>query len=168
MNCFALSQEYTSQGVTDHLACLFERAIEDYEKPSRAVDDGSSSVPGSPDDRLRWTWVIDVRGFGLRHTNPRVAIELITLLECAYPERLKKLLVVDPPSIFFPLWRAVRLFISERTKAKIEFVTWDAAASRYETLFGSNVASKLLAEGRENRGKASVVREKRWKTFYCT
>lgn len=165
MNCFALSQEYTPRGVTDHLACLFERAIDEFGKPSTA---DAPSSPGSADARLRWTWVIDVRGFGLRHTDPRVSIEIITLLECAYPDRLKKLLIVDAPSIFFTLWRAVQRLISERSKAKIEFVSWDAAAGRYETLFGSAMASRLLAEGRENRGEAAAVKEKHWTTFYGT
>lgn len=58
MNCFALSRDYTPRGVTDHLACLFERAIDEYEKPARAVGASPSpDSPGSPDARLRWTWV---------------------------------------------------------------------------------------------------------------
>ena len=78
MNCFALSRDYSPRGVSDHLACLFERAIGEF--PKEAQGKG----------RLRWTWVIDVHGFGLQHTDPRVSLEMVTLLECAYVDRLKR------------------------------------------------------------------------------
>ena len=84
MNCFALSRDYSPSGVSDHLACLFERAIEQY--------------PATEQGRRRWTWVIDVHGFGLQHTDPRVALEMVTLLESAYPERLKVSLKSSPPA----------------------------------------------------------------------
>ena len=76
MNCFALSRDYSARGVSDHLACLFERAIDEFPKEGQ--------------ERLRWTWVIDVHGFGVQHTDPRVALEMVTLLECAYVDRLKR------------------------------------------------------------------------------
>lgn len=150
MNCFALSRDYSARGVSDHLACLFERAIDEF----------------PTEGRLRWTWVIDVHGFGVQHTDPRVALEMVTLLECAYVERLKRLLIVDAPGIFFGLWRAVKPLLREATVAKVEFASWDAAAGRYEDLFGSEVAERLLAEGVENRDRAAV-RDKRWASYYA-
>jgi len=153
MNCFALSTEFTPQGVTDHMACLFERAIEHF-------------PPSSEEERLRWTWVVDVHGFALRHTNPATSIELLQLLECAYPERLKRMLIVDAPSLFFGLWNVIKPLLREKTRSKIEFVRWEEASGRYEDLFGHEVAQRLVTEGRENRDKA-VAGQKCWTTFYA-
>jgi len=155
MNCFALHNDNNPSGIANHMACLFERALLHY-----------PPVPGSTDLR-RWTWCIDIHGFGLRHTNPRTSLELLTLLECAYPERLKRMLIVDAPSAFWLLWRAVKPFIQEKTAAKIEFVAWSDAPQRYEELLGRTVAGRLVSEGLENRSKASAA-AKRWSTFYSS
>jgi len=154
MNCFALSRDYSPRGVSDHLACLFERAIGEF--PKEAQGKG----------RLRWTWVIDVHGFGLQHTDPRVSLEMVTLLECAYVDRLKRLLIVDAPSIFFSLWRVVRPLLREETVKKVEFVSWDAAAGRYTELFGDELGERIRAEGIENRDSA-IVKDKRWEPYYA-
>lgn len=133
-NCFALPRNLHPVGIANHMACLFERALVHY--------------PTLPSGRRRqWTWCIDIYGFGLRHTDPRTTIELLRLLETAYPERLKRMLVVDAPGLFWALWRVVRPLIQERTAAKIEFVTWAAAPQRYRELFGEQVAERLIADG---------------------
>ena len=135
MNCFALHRSLNSSGIANHMACLFERALQHYPAAS-----GSTEL-------RRWTWCIDIHGFGLQHTDPRTALQLLNLLECAYPERLKRMLIVGAPSLFWALWRAVKPFIPEKTAAKIEFVAWSDASQRYEELLGTTVAARLISEG---------------------
>ena len=134
-NCFALHHDYNSSAIANHMACLFERALLHY-----------PAGPSSTELR-RWTWCIDMYGFGLQHTDPRTSLELLKLLECAYPERLKHMLIVGAPSVFWVLWRAVKPFIQEKTAAKIEFVAWSDAPQRYEELLGPTVAGRLVSEG---------------------
>ena len=86
-------------------------------------------------------------------------------LERAYPQRLKRLLIVDAPTIFFGLWRAVKPLLRESTVAKVHFLPYGEAAGRYEELFGHEVASRLLEEAVENRDPAAVKR-KRWASYY--
>ena len=57
------------------------------------------------------------------------------------------MLIVDAPSAFWLLWRAVKPFIQEKTAAKIEFVTWSDAPQRYKELLGPTVADRLVSEG---------------------
>jgi len=159
MNCFALPHDLNPSAVANHMACLFERALLHF--PTEL----HPAAPGSTELR-QWTWCIDIHGFGLKHTDPRTSLELLKLLECAYPERLKRMLIVDAPSAFWLLWRAVKPFIQEKTAAKIEFVTWSDAPQRYEELLGPTVADRLVSEGLENRSKASAA-AKRWSTFYA-
>ena len=135
MNCFALPHDLNPSAIANHMACLFERALHHY-----------PAAPGSTELR-QWTWCIDIHGFGLKHTDPRTSLELLKLLECAYPERLKRMLIVDAPSVFWVLWRAVKPFIQEKTAAKIEFVTWSDAPQRYKELLGPTVADRLVSEG---------------------
>ena len=151
-NCFALHRDYNPSAIANHMACLFERALLHY-----------PAAPSSTELR-RWTWCIDMYGFGLQHTDPRTSLELLKLLEGTYPERLKRMLVVGAPSVFGLLWRAVRPFMQEKTAAKIEFVAWTDAPQRYEELLGPTVAGRLVAEGLENRNKARAA-AKRWTTF---
>ena len=134
-NCFALHRDYNSSAIANHMACLFERALLHY-----------PAEPSSTELR-RWTWCIDMYGFGLQHTDPRTSLELLKLLECAYPERLKRMLIVGAPSVFWVLWRTLKPFVQEKTAAKIEFVAWSDAPQRFEELLGPTVAGRLVSEG---------------------
>ena len=152
-NCFALPRELSPQSIAEHMACLFERALHQF--------------PASPPAVRRWTWVIDMHGFGIKHTDPRTSIELLHLLDCAFPERLKLMLIVDAPAVFSVLWTVVKPLMQAKTVAKIEFVTWEDAPNRYEECFGEAVARRLSAEGTENRDP-EAVKTKRWTTFYAS
>ena len=101
MNCFALPRNLNPSGIANHMACLFERALLHFP----CID--SKAV-------RKWTWCIDIYGFGIQHTDPRTTLELLKLLEYAYPERLKRMLIVDAPGVFWALWRIVKPFIQER------------------------------------------------------
>ena len=107
MNCFALPRDLHPKGIANHMACLFERALLHYPATPHSLQ------------RRRWSWAIDIHGFGIQHTDPRTTYELLKLLETAYPERLKRMVIVDAPALFWGLWRVVKPLIQEKTAAKI-------------------------------------------------
>ena len=51
-NCFALHRDYNPSAIANHMACLFERALLHY-----------PAAPSATEPR-RWTWCIDMYGFG--------------------------------------------------------------------------------------------------------
>merc|ERR1712070_1242135 len=153
-NCFALPHDLTAAAITDHMMCLFERALRDH-----------PIEPGAPP--RRWSWVIDLHGFGssLRHLDPRTSVKLLPLLQTAYRARLKRLLIVDAPMAFWALWKVVTPVIKPATAKLIEFIDFQTSPPRYMELFGAEVALELVREASENRD--SAFREKKvWNTFY--
>jgi hypothetical protein len=160
MNCFALPRNLAPSAITAHMACLFERAL-------REVPAKSSTGGLNPPHVRKWSWVIDLYGFGFRHLDPRTSIRLLELMQVAYRGRLKHMLIVDAPVMFWGLWRAVKSFIKPATADLIEFVEWGpAAVARYRELFGNDISDQLLAEGRENRDTEARAKKK-WTTFYA-
>lgn len=161
MNCFQLPRDLTPANLDTHMICLFERAMKEFPTPpSGHLDplDGHVRV-------RKWTWVIDIYGFGVRHTDPRTTRNLITLLQTAYRGRLKKLIVLDAPTIFQGFYENVaKPFMKPRTASLVEFVAYEDAPTRFNEVFGAGMTSILLKEAEENR---SVNWEsKTWRTFY--
>jgi len=153
MNCFVLPRDLNPDGIVSHMTCLFERSLRRFPRN-----------PDAPGTRT-WTWIIDLFGFSyIRHSDPRTSIGLLKMLQTGYPGRLKHMLLIDAPSTFWVLWKAVQPFIDPVTAAKIEFLSWDEALARYSALFGEAIAGRLRAEGEENRDDARVE-SKVWTTF---
>merc|ERR1711907_130439 len=153
-NCFALPHDCSPDAITNHMLCLFERALRDH--PAE-----------EPEQIRKWSWVIDLHGFGwsMWHLDPRTSVKLLHLLQTAYRARLKRLLIVGAPFAFWGLWKAVEPFIKPATAKQIEFVDWEKASERYVELFGELVALELVKEGCENRDEGYRP-NKTWKTFY--
>lgn len=166
MNCFQLPRDLTPASLDCHMICLFERVL-------RALPMDPSMLVEAEDGHLRvrrWTWVIDLYGFGVRHSDPRTSRNLITLLQTAYRGRLKRLVLLDAPTGFQPFYEKVaKPFMKPRTAELIEFVRYTEAPTKLVELVGEDVASVLLAEAAENR--SATWSEKSWTTFYggkCT
>ena len=195
MNCFALPQDVTPEHITDHMTCLFEWALNiTGTQRMREKHDGDVTSPQGFADLIdephitRWSWVVDIHGFGFRHLNPRTSIKLLELLQGIYRGRLKRLLIVDAPSMFWKLWSVVKRFIKPATAQLTEFVHWNggsgeagraggvggagneadepSADPRYRELFGDVIADALLAENRKCRDSATVAGVT-WTTFFA-
>jgi len=153
MNCFALPEELSPAGVTEHLTCVLERALKAY--------------PGTADRPGLFTWVVDIHGFGLlsRHADPRTSISLLKLLKVAFKGRLKRIVVLSAPTSFWATWGAVRTVVDEETDKCIEFLDWPQAPERFRALFGESLAANMLREAEENRDPAQAA-TKKWQTFY--
>ncbi|KAI9019905.1 CRAL-TRIO domain-containing protein [Hyaloraphidium curvatum] len=103
-----------------------------YGSPPRAT---RSSVPETVDHVVRclelcfshpfttsgqWTWLVDFAGFGLRHAmQARLGITFASTFEAHFPERLGRLVLVNPPGVFDLLLAAIRPFADQRTLDKV-------------------------------------------------
>ena len=154
MNGMALPKELSPAGVAEHMTCVFEHALRRF--------------PGSAARPRKFTWVVDIHGFGYlsRHSDPRTSLKLLSLLRSGYKGRLKRILVVDAPTSFWALWAAVRQAIDEDTAAMVEFVPWEDVPLRYPALFGDGLGARMLKEAMANRDPACVA-AKEWTTFFA-
>jgi hypothetical protein len=57
----------------------------------------------------QWIWVCDFYGFGMADINIRLARAFLSVTAEHYPERLGHFIVIDAPSAFNIVWRAVQV-----------------------------------------------------------
>ena len=70
------------------------------------------------------------KGFGWRDARPQFAWGAIEVFSNHYPECLKTMVIVDPPSIFFGLWRVLKPMLPTKTQQKGQFIHSDADNSK--------------------------------------
>jgi hypothetical protein len=86
-------------------------------------------------------------------------------LQTAYRGRLKRLVILDPPTGFWSFYETVaKPFMKPATANLIEFVPYKDAPSRLGELVGEDLTTTLLREAAENR-EANWC-DKSWTTFY--
>ncbi|KIZ00857.1 Uncharacterized protein MNEG_7107 [Monoraphidium neglectum] len=70
-----------------------------------------------------WTWLLDMSNYDSRNS-PRFdfTVRVLQLVANHYPERLNKVFIVDAPTLFWVLFKALCPFLDPVTKAKVEFV----------------------------------------------
>ena len=65
-------------------------------------------------------WLVDFKGFGLIHSlNARLGICFASIFKAHFPERLKAILLINPPFIFKALLSAIGSIADERTLNKL-------------------------------------------------
>lgn len=85
------------------------------------MDDALESLPAGTETILG---IVDMRGFGMRNSDVRLAQLLIDVFFTYYPRRLSELLVVDAPLIFQPMWRVVKPLL-RKYSSLVKFVKID-------------------------------------------
>lgn len=118
-SCLALATNRVYQDNVDHMIQTFETAIK-------------CMPPGVEN----WVWVCDFHGFGMSDVNPKLAKAFLDVSATHYPERLGLFILLDTPTLFSALWRAIQAFVDPKTHAKIRFLPYDVKSSH----------SKLAAE----------------------
>lgn len=131
---FAKSLERTPEHVKVNTICLMEKA-------NRCVNAGS---PGS----VVWVNHFGGRhkhGFGWRDANPAFAMTAIDVFSNHYPECLATMIIVDPPSVFFGLWKLVHPLLPEKTARKGDFIHSDHDnRDKFNAIFGPKLAACIL------------------------
>jgi len=78
----------------------------------------------------QWTWIVSFAGFGLAHAlQARLGAAFASVFAQHHPERLRHLILLDPPAVFELLLTAVRPFADARTLAKVAVARGDARAA---------------------------------------
>ncbi|KAG2439037.1 hypothetical protein HYH02_006565 [Chlamydomonas schloesseri] len=130
---FAKSVERTPEHVKLNTTCLMEKA-------NLCVNAGS---PGS----VVWVNHFGGRhknGFGWRDANPAFALGAIDVFSNHYPECLATMIIVDPPAVFFGLWKLVQPLLPEKTAKKGDFIHSNADNSgKFNALFGRELAAYI-------------------------
>ncbi|PNW76408.1 hypothetical protein CHLRE_11g467563v5 [Chlamydomonas reinhardtii] len=130
---FARSVERTPEHVKLNTTCLMEKA-------TLCVNAGS---PGS----VVWVNHFGGRhknGFGWRDANPAFALGAIDVFSNHYPECLATMIIVDPPAVFFGLWKLVHPLLPEKTAKKGDFIHSHADNSaKFNALFGRELAAYI-------------------------
>eukprot|EP00760_Papus_ankaliazontas_P020576 PhM_4_TR18462/c0_g1_i1/m.77200 len=71
----------------------------------------------------QWVWIVDFNGYGLTHAmQAKIGIAFLTTFDNHFPERLRAVILVNPPSVFQVLLKALKPFGDERTWAKLRTV----------------------------------------------
>jgi hypothetical protein len=72
------------------------------------------------DGAKRWIWIVDFKGFGIIHSlNARLGISFAMVFKQHFPERLKAIVLINPPIVFKALISAISTFADERTLSKL-------------------------------------------------
>jgi hypothetical protein len=87
------------------------------------------------DGSRQWVWIVDFRGFGLTHAlNARLGIAFAQVFKDHFPERLKRIVLLNPPLVFKVLISAIGAIADSRTLAKIEQIEFQTGAQACEQL----------------------------------
>lgn len=75
------------------------------------------------EERGQWVVVMDMANYKEANSPPMsVTRETIRIFQNHFPERAKRVVIVDAPTAFLILWRLVRLFMEPVTRQKFIFV----------------------------------------------
>merc|ERR1740121_3435658 len=159
MNCFELPHNISPDSVTEHVTCLLERALCEFQEAPAVLE-----ADGHPRVRT-WTYIFDLHGFGMRYYDPRVTIRLLELFQVVHRGRLKKFLIMDAPGIFGGFFKLVTPFMRPATVQKIQFADWESIRPQLQADLGEALAAELLEEAAENRDSQRAA-SKVWTTFY--
>jgi len=135
-------------GMCQHLVYNMERTVACIEHREREIFAAAAANGAMPTEGLtgKLALLVDFNGYSLANSiRIGTAMEVLSILQDHYPERLGQAFLLDPPWIFSTLWNAVSPFVDPVTYEKIQFVTEDGEA-RQERL-GRNFDLAVLEEG---------------------
>jgi hypothetical protein len=68
----------------------------------------------------QWIWIVDFNGWGWSHAmQARVGISMLNIFTKHMPERLGRLVMINPPSVFDIFLAAMKPFVDTRTMSKV-------------------------------------------------
>lgn len=95
----------------------------------------------------KWISITDFNSYSYwTDTNPKIANAVTGVMADHFPERLGKMILVDPPSAFWVFWKVFSPFIDQRTKDKVVFVYTESKPSideEFDKLFPPHLSKYL-------------------------
>ena len=118
-----------------------------HESIVHSVQQFNNAIRHMPEGVTKWVSITDFNSYSYwTDTNPKIANAVTGVMADHFPERLAKMILVDPPSAFWVFWKVFSPFIDQRTKDKVVFVYTDSKPSideEFEKLFPPHVATYL-------------------------
>lgn len=72
----------------------------------------------------QWVLVMDMSGYSSKNSPPfNVSMETLRIFQNHFPERAKRIIVLDAPIVFNALWRVLKSFIDPVTRPKFVFLS---------------------------------------------
>ena len=72
----------------------------------------------------QWVLVMDMAGYSSKNSPPfSVSMETMRIFQNHFPERAKRIIVLDAPAVFNALWKVLRPFIDPVTRPKFVFLS---------------------------------------------
>lgn len=107
----------------------------------------------------KWVCMTDFETYShMRDSNPSMGISVIQAIQTHFPERLGKMICINPPTMFWVLWKLFSPVIDPPTKEKVEFLYTEDKPSVYESfpkLFPEHLCQYLYDA--YDRSKYSVL-----------
>lgn len=88
----------------------------------------------------QWVIVMDMDGYSSKNSPPlKVSIETLKIFQQHFPERAKRIIILDAPTAFNFVWHTVSPFMDPVTRAKVVFVSRSAGEDALKEQVGNIV-----------------------------
>lgn len=127
---------------------------------AKLADRSLESGDAQSEQRGQWVIVMDMLGYDSKNSPPLgVSIETLRIFQHHFPERAKRIIVLDAPRAFSILWRLVRPMIDPVTREKFLFTSRSLGEASLREQVGSVVLNCInvdLDEGKKESAKRMV------------
>lgn len=109
----------------------------------------------------KWVCVTDFETYShLRDGKPSMGLGVIRTIQDHFPERLGKMICINPPTMFWVLWKLFQPVVDPVTKTKVEFLYTEDKPSVYESfpaLFPPHLAQFLYDSFNRSKNNLPAV-----------
>lgn len=106
----------------------------------------------------QWFLVMDMNGYSSKNSPPlNVSMETMRIFQNHFPERAKKIVIVDAPMVFTVLWKAIKPFIDPVTRPKFAFVSRSDGEEELKRRFGETFWECLNVELEEAKRSSAQL-----------
>lgn len=82
----------------------------------------------------KWVCMTDFETYShFKDSNPSMGISVIQAIQTHFPERLGKMICINPPTMFWALWKLFSPVVDPATKEKVEFLYTEDKPSVFES-----------------------------------
>lgn len=127
---------------------------------AKFADKGLGSTAATYEQKGQWVIVMDMLGYSSKNSPPLgVSMETLRIFQHHFPERAKRIIVLDAPRTFNFLWRMLSPFIDPVTREKFLFTSRSGGEETLRQQVGSNVMDCInmdLEKGKRESAKLMV------------